>query len=375
MAGLGCVLRPVACAGTHVASAAWNGLLGVATQWLLDSVRWLLGQSATLLNSVGEPHQVVAAASPEFDRLLSVSPVLLTIGLMVTTLQALRAGSSARLWATYVGALPACVAGIVIARPLAVDIVSACNELANAASSGNPVIGSHLVLTLNSLASATPGFGLLLMAGAVVAGTWLLWCELVVRDVVLSVLIALVPLIVPFSIVPSMRRVGWRLLETFAVVALTKVVIAAVIAVGFTEMVGPSALSVVTGAMTLVFAAMAPYMLFRLVPVLENAAIGQFEGVRSKTQGRIRAARSAVSNPSRSAESSGSVLAGDVSDEASPLGGDMGFDDWIGEAPSPPEDFGDASKKPPVGAPRIRRGRVHITKDDMGPVVGWHWDE
>ena len=56
----------------------------------------------------------------------------------------------------------------------------------------------------------------------VVIGTMLLWFELIVRTVVLTLLLVLVPVIVPLATFPSLRRLGWRLGETFVAVAASK---------------------------------------------------------------------------------------------------------------------------------------------------------
>ena len=56
-------------------------------------------------------------------------------------------------------------------------------------------------------------------------------------------------------------------------------------------------------------------------------------------------------------------------------GEDLGLDTWPGspETPMPPDD-GDPPP-PPIGTPRRRGGHVVYQHDEMGPVVGWHFDE
>ena len=41
----------------------------------------------------------------------------------------------------------------------------------------------------------------------------------------------------------------------------------------------------------------------------------------------------------------------------------------------PPPDSEGPPPKPPIGTPQIRKGHAVVRRDDMGPVIGWHWDE
>ena len=175
------------------------------------------------------------ARTAEFTALLVPAPVLMMVGLLVSTLQALRHGEASALWRVYFGVAPACVAGIALARPIALLILDAVNQLSSNAASTVAAHETVLGTALTGLTPTTPGFGVFLLACVVVVGTMLLWFELIVRTVVLTLLLVLVPVVVPLATFPSMRRLGWRLGETFVAVAVSKFAIVVTLVLGLNE--------------------------------------------------------------------------------------------------------------------------------------------
>lgn len=364
-----CLFAPAAC-GTTIAKSGFSALFDAFTSWIAASVSWLLAGAASVLNSASEPTTVVDGAKGEFTALLVLSPVLLMIGLMVATLQALRHGEASSLWRVYLGVAPACVAGIALARPMAQLVLEAIDEMS--ASAATDVAGHVTTLAgaLNNLAPTTPGFGVLVVAAAVVIGTVLLWCELVVRTVALTLLLVLVPVVVPLSTLPAGRRLGWRLAETFLAIAVSKFLIVATLVLGLDEARGSAASGLVTGAVTLILATCTPFVLLRVVPFVEQSALHNLEGLRN------RATRAAAGAPSSPLGRAVEAARPDVAPPEPPTRGeDLGLGLWPGveETPLPANDG--PPPPPPVGTPRRRGGHVVYGHDEGGPVVGWHFDE
>jgi hypothetical protein len=234
-------------------------------------------------------------------------------------------------------------------------------------------VASHtagLVTAFTALSTSTPGFGLFILALAVVIGTWLLWCELLLRTVVLSLLLVLVPVIVPLSTFPSLRRLGWRLAETFLAVASSKLLIVIALTLGLDELQGSSASEIVEGAVTILLATCSPFVLLRIIPFVEQAALHNLEGVRQRF---TRAASAVPSSPAVVAARS--LLPEAPMPEPPARPDDLGLGMW--EAGPDVEFPTHEGPRPdaPVGTPRLRGGHVAYGTDDMGPVVGWHFDE
>jgi len=373
MGHLMCLFNPAACVATSVAKATLGDLFDAFTSWIIASVQWFLTAAGHVLNSASDPATILRSANQEFDVLLSISAPLMMIGLLVATFEALRRGDAASLWRVYLGVAPAAVLAIAVARPLAGLVLSAVDQLSSGAASTVVVHEHGLTRSLMSMTTSTPGFGLFVLALGVVVGTWLLWCELIVRSVVLTLLLVLVPVIVPLVTFPAARRLGARLAETFLAIAASKFLIVVTLSLGLDELRGSSPTQVVTGAVTLTLAAGTPFVLLRVIPFLEQSAVHQLEGVRS------RFSRAATSLPSSPVAAAARSLLPDVAVPGPPeRTADLGLGMWQSDhhvtmPTMPPPDA--EPTPPPIGKPTLRTGHVAYHLDDLGPVVGWHFDD
>ena len=371
MTHLLCIFSPTSCI-TDLGKSTFNDLFNALTNWIVSSVEWFLNAVGHVITSAGEPATVISGANDEFTALLVPAPLLMLIGLVVSTLTALRHGDSSSLWRVYLGVAPACVAGIVLARPMATLVLEAVNQLSGTAASTVATHESALGTSLVGLAPSTPGFAVFLLSVVVVIGTMLLWFELIVRTVVLTLLLVLVPIIVPLATFPSLRRLGWRLAETFMAVAASKLAIVITLSLGLDELTGTSVTEIVTGAVTMLLATLTPYLVLRVVPLLEQSALHNFEGLRSRTARSVAGASGSPAGQALSALTPSAPLPTPPT-----KGPDLGLDMWpgSGESPMPPLDPEGPPPKPPIGTPQIRKGHAVVRRDDMGPVIGWHWDE
>ncbi len=366
--GVGCILSPATCLAGPIAHATFSDLFGALTSWMVDSVGWMLRASGAALASASEPATVLASAQGLYRTLEALAPALMILGLTVATLQAVRHGDAGSLWRVYFGVLPASVAGIVLAPHVAALVLRAVNELTGTAAASVQARTGELAARVSSLVGTVPGFGLFVLAGALVIGSWLLWCELIVRVVVLTVLLVLVPLVAGLAVLPALRRAPWRLGETFIAVALAKFLVVLALVLGLDELTGTSATQVVVGVVTLALAAGAPFVLLRLVPVLEQSALQHAEGVRQRL---ASSSRRGIGQASRvlGAMSPESAMAAPESPE------DLGLPllEGDGELELPSQEG--PPPKAPVGEGRLRHGHVAYTRDHLGPVVTWHWDD
>ncbi|HTT59621.1 MAG TPA: hypothetical protein VMF33_06190 [Acidimicrobiales bacterium] len=371
MTHLLCIFSPTSCI-TDLGKSTFNDLFNAVTNWIVSSVEWFLNALGHVIVSAGEPATVINAANEEFNTLLVPAPLLLLIGLIVSTLGALRHGDSSSLWRVYLGVAPACVAGIVLARPMASLVLEAVNQLSGTAASTVAAHETALGTSLVSLAPSTPGFAVFLLSVVVVIATMFLWFELIVRSVVLTLLVVLVPVIVPLATFPSMRRLAWRLAETFVAVAASKLVIVVTLSLGLNELTGTSVTEIVTGAVTLLLATATPYLVLRVVPLLEHSAVHHLDGLRNRA---TRSLAGASRSPAAQVLSAMTPSAPVPTPQAK--GPDLGLDMWpgSGESPMPPLEPEGPPLKPPIGTPQRRKGHAVVRRDEMGPVIGWHWDE
>ncbi len=370
MGHFACILHPLSCVAHAATTTVVSGFFTTLTNWVLTSVGWFLSAAGTVLNSATDPTTIIHSANSEFDVLVNLSPPLLMVGLLVATLQAIRHGDAASLWRVYFGVAPACVFAIFVARPFATLILETVNQLSSSASSAVLEHQAELTSALTSVATAAPAFALFVLAVAVVIGSWLLWCELIVRAVVLTLLLVLVPVIVPLATFPAGRRLGWRLAETFLAVAASKFFIAITLTLGFNELLGDSATEVITGALTLILATFSPFLLLKVIPFIETAALHNLEGVRSRLTKKVT---DIPSSPLAQAARAMVPEAPFAGPEERPE--DLGLGMWEGGPETPAPVATGVKLPPPIGTPTPRTGHVAYRTDEMGPVVGWHFDE
>lgn len=364
-----CLFSPTTCVSS-IAKSTFGDLFNALTSWILASVQWFLDAAGHVLTSASDPSVVLTGAQDEFTSLLVVAPGIMMLGLLVTTLQALRHGDAPTLWRVYLGVAPACVAGIALARPLASLALTAIDQLSSTAAANVVAHEATVAQALNGLTPTAPGFGVFVLAVAVVIGTVLLWCELIVRNVVLTLLLVLVPVVVPLATFPALRRLGWRLAETFLAVAASKFLIVVALVLGLDELQGDSATEVVTGAVTLLLATCTPFLILRVIPFVEQSALHHLDGLRSRA---TRAAAGATNSPAVQIAQS---LRPDVPVPGPPeRGEDLGLETWPGVPETPMPDMDGERPPPPIGKPTLRRGHVVYRSDEGGPVVGWHFDE
>ncbi len=373
MGGLLCFFNPIGCAAGSIAKSTFAGLFNAVTGWMSGSLHWLLGIVAKALTATSDATTISKAASGEFNSLLHLSPLLLLTGLLIGTLLALKVGDSSTLWRVYLGVAPACVAGIFLARPIGELLIRIVNQLSASSVATVSAHASLLEKSVSSLPSSTPGFGLFLLVGALITTAFLLWCELVVRMSILTLLLAIVPLILPLAVVPSLRRLGLKLLETFVAVVISKFFIVVALLVGFSEISLGSATAAIVGVVTMVLAIFSPIVLLRVIPFLENTAVLGLVGLRQRTTSlAMNMPNSPIGKAARLLQPLNHF------DEGPPVKPeDFGIPEWDEtydfempvHDPTLPQD-------PPVLDNRhIRKGHRVIWRDEMGPVIGWHWDE
>jgi hypothetical protein len=363
----GCAIDPATCAAEAAGQSIVHSLFSVAVGWVAASMDWVYGELAAFLSKTSDPGTVGAVAVPEFRRLLIVAPVVAVCAAIVTVLSGLRRGDGEFMVREMALAAPIIVIGIGAAPALATLTLRAVDELcAVAAPNASNVVGA-IAKRVDEVPGGVPGFGALVLETAGVLGAVLLWFELVVRDAVLALLLALAPVVVAAGLWRPARRLAVRLVETFVAAALAKFVVVVALSMGALALAHGTGFVLVTGVAVVLLAALAPFAVLRLVPLIELSAIHAVSGLRQAATG---AARSTM-------RTAASLAAGAPIPDPTPSSPreDLGLEEWpAGPAPDLPEPGGEPPA-PPVGVPTLRGGHAVLRRDEMGPVLGWHFDE
>ena len=286
---IGC---PVDISGTLAHSAA-SAVLGSLNAALDATANWMVGHVMDLIGGSTKPDVGAHWFVDEIGRMHQVAILVLLPVLMAATVgPVLRQDGRrlARVWG--------------VGLPLAVLAGFACAQLASlavAATDGlcTVLIGPHAA-TLgaqfsgamsNRLVSGEPFFVQMLLAGLTVAGTVMVWLELMVRSAAVYVATFFMPLALVGYVWPATVAIARRAIEILVSLVLSKLVIVACLSLGLAAMGQPGVDATMSGAAILLLAGFAPFTLLRLAPVVEASAIAHLEGLSRRP---MRAASSAA---------------------------------------------------------------------------------
>lgn len=281
---------------------------GVVNAVLTAIVSWVGAGAAALLSLFG--HALNATTSitygsgfmAEFAILRSFGAELVGAFFCVVVIQAIMHQDSGLLIRTAVFRLPAAL----LFSGLALEIVSALVKTSDALSSAflktaggsfrTLVIGITAVVSGPAIASRLiSGFLGLLLATILAAVVLLCWLELVVRAVAITVASLFIPLALAGLVWPATQRWIWRLAETLFALVMSKVVIAAILALAVTSIGSPKGANMVLEGIALfILCAWSPFSLFRLIPFIEAGAVGHFESLGHKGGQALRHLSSGV---------------------------------------------------------------------------------
>ena len=277
-------LSPTAIANA-ITKALLAGFFRSLLGWVASGAASLVGVLASALSSTTEPVLTGSAFTSEFELMAALSAAIALPLVAVAAIQAIIRQEPGSLLRSVLIRLPLALlftgvsVQIVALGLVATDQASAL--LIGAAGDPTHQMLSGLVTGLGQPAgfglAAFGGF-LVVLSASVVA--FVLWLELAVR----SAAIAAASLFLPLALVglawPATAHWARRLGETLAALVLSKLVIAAVLALAAGLLVSPSGIAgVVEGVSLLAVAAFAPFALLKLVPVIEAGAVAHLEGL------------------------------------------------------------------------------------------------
>ena len=138
---------------------------------------------------------------------------------------------------------------------------------------------------------AIAGFAAVLVAGLLALLALVLWIELAVRAAAISLALLFVPLVLLGLVLPATSHWVRRLGELLGALLFSKVVIAAVLALGIGSIGAPHGASgLVEGVALLLLAVLAPISVLRLVPLVEAGALAHLEGLGGRARRHVVAA-------------------------------------------------------------------------------------
>lgn len=271
-----------------------NAILKALDSWVISGALWLLDQVGAVLTTTTQADLGSSWFGARLSLMSEIAAAVMLPMLCCAVIQAVYRQSAAALLRTFLVNLPVALLFTGVAVEL-VRIGMVVTDAMSAQFIAAAGVNTHNLLAplesaLGSVPGA-PGFVMFLAAFLVAVFALVLWLELVVRAAAITAAALFLPLVLSALVWPAIGHWARRLADTLAALVLSKLVIAAVISLATGAIAGglegSSSTSsrfgdVVVGIALLLLATFSPFIVLRLIPMVEAGSIGQLEGARHR---------------------------------------------------------------------------------------------
>ncbi len=361
MSVLSCVTHPLSC----LAGSASSSLLDSLDALLAGALPWALHGVGSVLDSASRFSVVADAISPLWNRLVAISPAMTLLALLVAVVSRSATGRLADSTRTLVAQVLLVAVGLAMTPGVSRMVGSCVDGLSHWVLSMSSTSPSHLGSAMVALLSSLSGSGELLSTVLLVVGALSLWVEIILRDLALAIALCVVPLLAPWAVTSSGRRALLRLVELIGALLLAKVLTALTIAVGLQlSLHGSSLTAALAGAVTLLVASWAPWVVWRLIPLVDASAHHLASTWRAHAMRQVTNPEATLVGAGRRALAPRMNLSGDgeESDPIAPWPGITVDEPLRGTDPGPA----------PIGKARAHKGRYRFDADGK---PRWHIEE
>lgn len=281
---------------TAAAGWAWDTITGGITNWLAKGFVQLVAYVWISMDHSTSPHLDAAwfsrTPSSPYATAVMIAGFLLLVMLLVAVIQGVFAGRPMELVKRAGRDTPTAVAGILFTVAFAQIAVDLSDWFANGIWETTRPAAVDAVDNLSRLAAAVSPSTFLspLLLGVGMLALLVLWVVLIVRDSLIYLTVALCPLAWAVSVWPTLATVRRRILELIGGLIVSKIAIALALAVGLSALGGTGTVGqpgagvaanglaefgvLLVGIVTFGLAAFMPYLVVKLLPLVEGAAIG-----------------------------------------------------------------------------------------------------
>lgn len=357
----GWVADQAAHAAQSLVTPALSGVTTALWRWLAQGCADLGREVIASLSGAGAiEFRTGWWAGPRTHAVLGViaalAAALLVAFLLLAVIQGLLAGDPGGMVRIAVGQVPASVLGMVAVVGVTDLLVRITDSAAAGVLAGAPDDLRLLVDRYGTAATATSGgAAAVLLLVVFLVGALLVWLELVVRAALIHLLVALAPLTLAARVWPATRGVFRRLVEIGIALIVSKFVIAVALALGAAALTGGGAASqgeagvslssLLAGATLMGLAAFTPFVVLRMLPVLE-ASVAAHGISRSPFRG-AQAAMMASAYPARLARLAGGAAIGAGAAAGAAVG--LGTRSARAAGPRPAPEGGQTAARPTPG--------------------------
>jgi hypothetical protein len=314
-------------AARQAAAPIVQGIASSLSGWLTDACREV---GRGLVSALSGP------ASPQFDRgwwasdqgrtlmitVTGLAAMLAIVFVLLALLQGLIAGDPVGMLRTALGHVPISALGVGVVVGLTEILLRVTDEATALVMHGTPENLGRFVDGFGFDASvATGGAAAVVLMIVFLVGALLVWAELLVRSALVYLLVAFAPLVLAARIWPAARSMFRRLCELGLALIVSKLAVGLALALGAAALGGGDGVSgpaatgggmslagLLGGATLMGLAAFTPFVVLRIVPVLETAVVAH--GISRSPMRGAQVAAAASAYPARLARLAGGSSSG-----------------------------------------------------------------
>ncbi len=301
-AGLGTVCQ-VTTGVTHAATSVASSVVGFGADsvlnalgsWVSNGASWLLAQIGKVIADTTTIDLGASWFTDHYRIMAVLSGAVIMPMLLMGIMQSIYRQNSSTLIRSVLVNVPLALLLTAVAVKLVQLGLALTDDMSSAISQGAGLNSGHFLASVakglsNSSADgqpAAPAFVVFVGGLVVVFGALMVWVELLIRAAAVYVAVLFLPLALASLAWPAIAHWCRRLVDTLVALVLGKFVIVAVLSLAAGALSGGNQggstgggfAAVLAGAALLLFAAFAPWALFRLLPFLEAGAVGHLESL------------------------------------------------------------------------------------------------
>ena len=267
---------------------AWDKVTAGLAKWVLEAVASLIEGVVGFLQNSTKVDITAVWFSGEGSPYATVREIaiVLTLGFaLLAIVSGTLRGDPVGMFTRVAVGLPVTALAMAVAIPVVAILLELVDQLSIAVldPADAPAI-KFLSGFGETAAKASGGFAVVLVGLLAVLAALMVWAELLVRAALIYLVVALSPLVLAATLWPATRGVLRRTVEVLVALIVSKLVVCIAIAVGAAALGGAGTQDTDTsgaigtlmiGAAILAMAAYSPFLVLRLIPIVESATIGQ----------------------------------------------------------------------------------------------------
>lgn len=269
---------------------AAGSAVDLLTSWVADTAQWILGRVVNFVENSTTPTLQAEWFAERYRFMVGLGALVLMPMLLVATIRALVTQDLSQLLRSFFVYLPVAILGTFVAVHLTQALLGITDGMSAAVARGVAgdvsrifdSVGGVLSRSTPPTTPGVPSFAIFLGALLLIVGSFFVWLELLIRSAAVTVAVFFLPLILAGLVWPAAARWTRRLIEILVALILSKFVIVAVISLATAALAQPGegGFGTVMGASALmVMAAFSPFVLLKLMPMVEGASIDHLQGV------------------------------------------------------------------------------------------------